>query len=72
MVNLLYLAVPIALILAAAVALSLRDARLGSTEAGVDDFSRRLRALAPGSSPRPGTTGGKGRRRWPRGGTRPG
>lgn len=72
MVNLLYLAVPIALILAAAVALSLRDGRLGSMEAGVDDFSRRLRALAPDASPSPGTTGGKRRPRGPRGGTRPG
>lgn len=71
MVNLLYLAVPVTAILVAAILLSLRDHRPRSIEAGVEEFSRSLQALAP----EPGLIAGSrsGRRSvGPRGGTRPG
>ena len=57
MINLLYLGLAIFVSIVASVVLLMRNRRPRSVEAGIDEFSRELKALAPGpagSRPRRG------------------
>ncbi len=47
MTNLLYVAIPVILVLVAFAGMSARGRRPRSVEAGIEEFSRELRALAP-------------------------
>lgn len=47
MTNLLYVAVPVVLVLVAFAAMAARGRRPRSVEAGIEEFSRELKALAP-------------------------
>ena len=58
MINLLYVGLAVAASVVASIVMVLRNRRPRSLESGVDEFSRELQALAPGTA-----AGGRHRRR---------